>query len=428
MFDLRGIYEFRHSILRIGLPALVSRCTLALWGILSIFVIRVLPEEAYAVYAVTRVLEMFGVLLGGGFIQQAILKMGAEGDGSREHELANAGIALSLLFSAFAGGLLILTGGIVGRFYDTLDLTGIPVLLAGVVVSGTISGIPRALLLIRQRTRGVMYSDLLQFAVRGGIIGILILRGDLTTAHQIFVAIIVSNLCAFLLSLALAGRFCFRPVTVRVRPVRRVITFSLFSLGTALASFVYTSTDILMLGKLAPLDIAPYGAARSLAALVLVVLEAANMVLLPLLSRMWMQGRRHLVIARVWSTVLLAEVVMLPVVFAFVLFPRQVMDLVYSGKYGDGWPVLLVLGVLTLVRPVGSFFSTASLSIGKPQYSLYSVGISAVLNVGLNFLLIESYGGLGAAIATLAAMTLGAVWIAWKVLRSIRSDVGGVAD
>ena len=421
MFDLRGMYEIRHRILRIGLPALVSRGTMAVWGILSIFIIRVLPEDAYAVYAVTRSIEMIGILIGGGFIQQALLKLASEGDGRREHELANAGILLSLAFALLSGVLLIATGGVVGRFYDTLDITGIPVLLAGVVVTGTVSGIPRALLLTRHRTRDVMYSDLLQFAVRGGMIGLLILRGGLTSAHQVFTAIIISNVCAFFLSLALAKRFCFPSAGLRAGRLWQVMSFALFSLGTAMANFIYTSTDIIMLGKLAPADIAPYGACRSLAALVAVVTEAANMVLLPLLSRMWRQGERRMVVTRVWSSILLAEVILVPVVLAFVLFPKQVLDLVYSGKYNDGWPVLLILGALIVARPVGSFFSTASLAIGKPQYSMYSVGISSVANVSLNLLLIRSYGGVGAAIATSAAVLLGAVWIVWKVLNYMRS-------
>lgn len=425
MFDLRGTYELRRGILRVGLPALVSRGTMAVWGILSILIIRVLPEDAYAVYAVTRSIEMFGVLLGGGFIQQALLKMASEGDGRREHELANAGILLSLAFALFSGALLIAGGGVLGRFYDSLDLTGIPLLIAGVVVSGTVSGIPRALLLSQHRTRDVMYSDILQFIVKGGVTGYLILQGRLTTSHQIFTVIIVANLCAFALSFALAKRFYFTGVSLRLRRVGQVLGFAVFSLGTAMANFIYTSTDIIMLGKLAPDDIAPYGAARSLAALAAMVNAAGNMVLLPLLSRMWSQGKWHLVVSRVWSSVLLAEIILVPAVIAFVFFPGQVMELVYSGKYSDGWPVLLILGALIVVRPLGSFFSTASLAVGKPQYSMYSVGISAVVNVSLNLLLIRPLGGTGAALATAAAVLLGTAWIVWKVLRHIREVSAG---
>ena len=44
-----------------------------------------------------------------------------------------------------------------------------------------------------------------------------------------------------------------------------------------------------------------------------------------------------------------------------------------------------------------------------------------MVNVSLNLLLIRTYGGVGAAIATSAAVLLGAVWIVWKVLDYMRS-------
>jgi len=80
----------------------------------------------------------------------------------------------------------------------------------------------------------------------------------------------------------------------------------------------------------------------------------------------------------------------------------------------------MILGALIIVRPVGSYFSTAALAAGKPQYSLYSVLISSGVNVGLNFLLIRDYGGVGAAVATAVALSLSTVWIVRKTTRFIR--------
>ena len=147
----------------------------------------------------------------------------------------------------------------------------------------------------------------------------------------------------------------------------------------------------------------------------------ANMVLLPLFSRMWRQGQRNLIVGRAWSSVLIAELILLPAFAALTFFPARVLDIVYSGRYTDSWPVTMLLGALIIVRPVGSYFSTAALAVGRPQFSLYSVLISSAVNVGLNFLLIHEYGGLGAAAATGVALTLSTVWIVWKTTRFIRA-------
>ncbi len=422
MSHFKYLYETRHRLIKLGLPALVSRGTLAIWGVLTIFIIRSLPPEAYAIYAVAKSLEMFGVLLGGGFIQQAILKLASEGDGLREKQLANSGILMALCFSLLSAILLVAGGGIIGSFYKPLDLSGIPLLLAGVVVTGTLNGLPRLLLLTRHRTRDVMITDIVQFIMKSGIIGALLLTGTLKTAHQIFTAMIIANVVSFFVCAWIARHLFFPAAGIRIDRIRNVMSFSFIFLGAAMANFIYTRTDILMLGKIAPDDVAAYGASRSLSGLTLMVISAANMILLPYISRIWSKGRRKEILSRVWSTILLAEILILPFVILYVFFPRQVIDFVYSGKYSGNWNILLVLGALAVVRPLGSFFATTASAIGKPQYALYSVIVSAVVNVGLNIYLIPIYGGFGAAIATTAAVILGAAWVVLATTRHIRSN------
>jgi O-antigen/teichoic acid export membrane protein len=419
---LRYIYESRRTLVRIGLPALVSRGTMMLWGILTIFIIRILPSEAYAIYSVAKSLEMFGVLLGGGFIQDAILKLASEGDGHRERQLANSGILMAICFALLSAVLLIAGGGLIGSFYQPLDLTGIPILLAGVVITGTFSGLPRLLLLTVHRTRDVMFVDLIQFAVKSGIIFVLILTHTLQTAHQIFTAMIMANLVSFVTAGLFARNLFFPRAGVSLRRIWDVMSFAMIFMGASLANFVYTRTDTLMLGKIAPGDVAAYGASRSLAGLIMMVIRAANMVLLPHVSRLWSQGRRSEVRPRVWSTLLLSEIIIMPAVVLYVFFPRQLLDVVYGGKYSENWDILLILGALSLVRPFGSFFAAASSAMGKPQYSFYSVIVSAVVNVGLNIYLIPRYGGLGAAIATAAAVILGSTWMVFNTNRFINAN------
>lgn len=411
MRHFKYLHDNRINLIKVGLPALVSRGTMAVWGVVTIFIIRSLPPEAYAIYAIAKSLEMFGVLLGGGFIQQAILKLASEGDGLREKQLANSGIFMALCFAILSAFFLIASGGIIGSFYEPLDLSGIPVLLAGVVITGTLNGLPRLLLLTRHRTRDVMITDVVNFVAKSVIIGFLLLNNTLKTAHQIFTAMIIANTVAFFVSAWFARHLFFPSAGVRIKRIKSVMSFSAIFLGGATANFIYTRTDILMLGKIAPNDVAAYGASRSLSGMILVVVAAANMILLPYISRMWSQGRRKEILSRVWSTILLAEILIFPVVLLSVFFPRQLLDFVFSGKYTESWNVLLVLSALSIVRPLGSFFSTASSAVGKPQYALFSVVISSVVNVSLNIYLIPRYGGFGAAIATAAAVILGSTWM-----------------
>jgi len=423
MSHFKYLRDNRINLIKIGLPALVSRGTLAIWGVLTIFIIRSLPPEAYAIYAVAKSLEMFGVLLGGGFIQQAILKLASEGDGLREKQLANSGILMALCFAILSAFLLIAGGGIIGSFYEPLDLTGIPMLLAGVVVTGTLNGLPRLLLLTKHRTKDVMITDIVNFVVKSGIIGFLLLTNTLESAHQIFVAMIIANIVGFLVSGWIARNLFFPSAGVRMNRIGSVMSFSAIFLGGATANFIYTRTDILMLGKIAPNDVAAYGASRSLSGMIQVVIAAANMILLPYVSKKWSQGRRKDVLSRVWSTILLAEILILPAVILSIFFPRQILDFVFSGKYTDSWNVLLVLGALSIVRPFGSFFSTAASAVGKPQFALFSVIISSIVNVSLNIYLIPRYGGFGAAIATAAAVILGSAWMATISIRYIKKGV-----
>jgi O-antigen/teichoic acid export membrane protein len=71
----------------------------------------------------------------------------------------------------------------------------------------------------------------------------------------------------------------------------------------------------------------------------------------------------------------------------------------------------MTLAILNLFKPVGSLFSSTACGLGKPEYSLRSVIVTAILNVGLNALLIPRLGGLGAAIATVVSATLGGLVI-----------------
>lgn len=380
--------------------------------------------EAYAAFTLARSIEMFAGLLGGGFVLQALLKLGSEKPSKETSAAANTAILLTLGFSVAAALLLLLFSGVLDSFYSDIDLHEIIPSIALVAVSGALAFIPRNLLLAGLGTGKVMYADLLSLAIRGGIVGWLIYSGTLTGAVQVLRATALANTGAFLLSFWNA-RSLFDPgAGISRNALKRVLKYAGYSLGISLAGFVYTRTDILMLGKMAPPeDVAAYSASRALTSMVVIVSAAANMVLMPLNSRAWSENRRESVIRTTMKALGIVQLIQLPVVILLVFFPRFVIDLVYDGRYSANWPILVILGALALVRPFGSLFSSMGVAMNRPQYSFWSILISACVNIGLNIYLIPRMGGIGAAIATAAAVFAGAAAVVVLALKRYRESM-----
>lgn len=425
------IAEIRASwgrLVSVGLPAVVSQGTNAVWGVVTLLVARVLPEQQYAAFSLAKTVEILAVTVGGGFVMQALLKYASEGSGRRA-ETVNSAAALALALTLGGAGLLIACGGLIQSFYSGIPLGGLPAVLSLMVLSEGICAVPRNNLLAVQKTRQVMWGDLAGFATRMSIVLYLALSGRLSSPHPIFMAQAVSNVVCLLVLARGGGRFFERGAGVARESLARVWRFSVYTLGTSLAAYIYSWTDILMLGRMAPGDVATYGVARSLTMFVASLNQAANIVLLPLASRMHTTGRTPGVAARTWQGIILVEAIQLPVIAVFAIFPRQILDILFEGRYSDGWAVVMVLALLNLFKPVGSLFSSTACGLGKPEYSLRSVLISALLNVGLNALLIPRIGGLGAAIATVFSVISGgtAIWIAVSsYLRKLSDDPGVV--
>ncbi|MBN1434219.1 lipopolysaccharide biosynthesis protein [Candidatus Fermentibacterales bacterium] len=408
----------------VGAPALVSKVSVSLWGVVMIFVIRRLSEESYAGYAVTRSFLTLGAVFGGSFLMQGLMKFAAEGSGLREHRIVNAAAYLATASSVLIGALFFLLAGLGDRFYSDLDIESLLRLVGVLIFAKVMVAIPNSVLLARHRTARVMVSDLTNQLLSVVLIVFLLLGRRLHCAEQVLAAQLLSHAAALGVSYCLAHKEMKLALGTTLRNVRELMSFSVYSLGTSLAYRFYTQVDLMMLGKLAsPPEVAAYGACRTLAGFLQTVNEAGHVVLLPLVSRMWTSGRRKEILRRLGQAIGILTLLLLPVVAVMSTRPVWVLNTIYGGKYNAGWPVLVALSLLVLIRPVLTMFSTACSGAGKPSICFQSVLVSSSVNVVLNLLLIPRLGGLGAAIATICAIIVGTAVTTRKFMSYWRSGV-----
>ena len=95
-----------------------------------------------------------------------------------------------------------------------------------------------------------------------------------------------------------------------------------------------------------------------------------------------------------------------PVCAAIAAFPDWAILVVFGDKFGDGAPILTLLGIAAVLAYAYMAPLTALVSWRDQTAQMYILAAVAAANVGLNFWLIPAYGGFGAAIATLAAQAL----------------------
>lgn len=175
-------------------------------------------------------------------------------------------------------------------------------------------------------------------------------------------------------------------------------------------------TDLIMLGALKGAHAAGiYSVAARAAEFVTFFLTAANMVIAPRVARLFQEGERALLQRLISSAAWRILSVSIPVALLFIVAARTLLTYLYGAEYAEGAIALRILAAAQLVSvAVGPTASILNMT-GHEKLSALGVGLSVVLNIVLNAVLIPLYGVKGAAFATgislVACNTLLWYWI-----------------
>lgn len=160
--------------------------------------------------------------------------------------------------------------------------------------------------------------------------------------------------------------------------------------------------DVLMLGGIKGVEaVAVYALAYRLLETVLFVTFAVNQAVFPVLSASrdasrWRRGYER--------SLAVGAFIYLPFMAVCVVDGPQVIGLLFGDRYSsDAGGVLLWLAPAPLFFAAAYFASTLLMAMERPRPMLLATAVAAVVNVGLNAVLIPMWAGTGAAIATTLA-------------------------
>lgn len=189
--------------------------------------------------------------------------------------------------------------------------------------------------------------------------------------------------------------------------VREMVTFSVPLIVSTVLAVLLSRTDTLMVAYFrTSYEVGQYNAAYPIASGMLVVLTAFGFMYLPVASRLDANGERESIDRIYTVTTKWIYVVTFPAFVALVLFPVDVMRIVFGSGYTEAAAVLPILAVgFFLSAGVGRNRETLS-ALGETQYIMLANGAGFVLNVVLNVVLIPRYGFVGAGVTSALSFAL----------------------
>jgi len=202
--------------------------------------------------------------------------------------------------------------------------------------------------------------------------------------------------------------------------VGRFVRYSLpFTIHGA-AGFVFRGIDIFLLLAIKGSDaVGVYGVAYATARLVLMFSTAFNYLGAPVASELESEEGSDGMVAVQDSLTRWLVVLSVPAILPFLFFPTEFISFIYRPRYAPGALALGVLAVGFAIHNVLSVQSNLVRGLGNSrQLTVYNI-VAAVVNVGLNLLLIPQYSFFGAAIATVVAYLIKDLLIANLVRREM---------
>jgi O-antigen/teichoic acid export membrane protein len=217
----------------------------------------------------------------------------------------------------------------------------------------------------------------------------------------------------FVFAAALGGYYlekAFPIIRTKIKAIptgRELLAFSWPLAAVAMLGLIMAWTDTLMLGYFRPAaDVGIYNAALPTAMLIIIILASFYHIFTPVISELYSRGKKEELRQTYKTVTRWIFSLTIPLFLIMLLFPKQILAVLFGPKYFLGAVPLMILAFGFFVNAAVGLTGQTILTIGKTKTNLFLGAIGASSNFTLNAILIPIYGIVGAAVATAASLIL----------------------
>jgi O-antigen/teichoic acid export membrane protein len=226
---------------------------------------------------------------------------------------------------------------------------------------------------------------------------------------QVF-AIATSSLIMAYLAQSKVRPFLRRFSTSRKQERKELIKYSWPLFFSGLIGITMGRIDNIFLGIFDTSEtLGVYTAAFPTAQTLMVIGGSLSGILFPTVSEYYAKGMKERSIEITSIALKWIIAASLPALALMVIFARPILTLLFGTAYSSGGTALAILGTAYFIQTTTVYAGSFINSEDRTQIMLYNSLAVAIINIGLNLLLIPRYSATGASAATAFAITIGSL-------------------
>ncbi|MCS7062807.1 MAG: oligosaccharide flippase family protein [Methylacidiphilales bacterium] len=212
----------------------------------------------------------------------------------------------------------------------------------------------------------------------------------------------------------------------QVRPqfaLTTLLSSSFPLLGATLIHQLNLALPVLLLGFWSSsVEVGQYSAAHRTAALISLLLVAANSIIAPKIAAIYRQGNTYALEHIVRHSAMILTIISAPAMLLFMTIPDKIMSL-FGPEFTSAWAILVILTIGQIINVVTGPVGFLLTMTGRERSYLEANFIALLISAAGCSILIPLYGGTGAAVASAAALSI----VNLVRVNFIRKEIGIIA-
>lgn len=392
-----------------GVFSLLNRFAVVGFGFLNVLlIVRMISKEVIGVWVlyttVTAIIEMVRA----GFIRNPLIITLINHTSLQEkNEVIGTSFALHILLAGILSVVLLGTSAFFETFWHADGLASLFYIYAlqNLLLIGFFHA--EYLQTALMKFDAVFYCNLIRQGVPSLYILICFLAGIPVSLTSIAVAQIAGVVVGGIAGYLFLNRDFVVNLTFKSFMLRKLFNFGKYTLGTNISSTVLRSTDSWMLGRLvSPAAVAIYSPALKLANIFEVPTLSISNFIFPQIATKMKQNGPDAVKELYLKSVSLILALTVPIMAPLFFFPDFFVGHIFGPDYLDASPILQVTVMYSLIVPFNRQYGTTMDALNKPKLNFYLLLMATILNGALNYFMLQWFGIIGCAYATLFSFAI----------------------